>query len=157
MEAVQVEAEELPQRDDAPCLDCDCVHLGYYCSCKHTVTSSADLRAKSGHRYRVKPVEGMGVCIPCGSDRSSGTIVQVSDDGKKILVRSDRAVRVDNNGMSESQQYKFYPAPTVGQPEKLGTPYTLRKNGRWVRQGDDLWKGQAISLGFRDAYYDFSF
>ena len=148
----QMIGEELPEHDRAPCLDCECTHDDRGCSCKYTVTSSAELRRKGGHAYRVRPVEGMGVTIPCGSDRSSGTIVRVSDSGKTIIVRGDEAIRVDSNGMSESQSYRFFARRVPG-----GTPYTLRKNGRWVRVGDDLHRGQGILLARRIAYYDYSF
>lgn len=32
--------------------------------------------------------------------------------------------------------------------------YTLRKNGRWVRMGDDLWASGAIQIGEADSYRD---
>lgn len=157
MEAAQTEAEELPAFDGVMCLDCGCNHKSGYCSCKYTVTSGADLRAKVCQRYRIHPELGMGVTMYGWSDRHSGTIVHVSENRKEIIVRGDRSVRMDKNGMSECQQYKFYQVTPVGQPEKLGSIYTLRKNGRWILAGDNLHKGQALSLGSRDEYYDFSF
>lgn len=149
------EAEELPASDGVTCLDCECNHKSGYCSCKHTVTSSADLKAKSGHRYRIRPAVGMGVTMYGWSDRHSGTIVHVSDNLKEIMVQTDHAVRTDSNGMSECQQYKFFRQP--GRRDGADARYTLRKNGRWVLAGTDLHKGQALSLGSRDEYYDFSF
>jgi len=147
-----VQAEELPANDGVKCLDCECCHQGGYCSCKYAVTHSVELNARSGHRYLIRPDLGLGVTMYGWSDRHSGTIVYVSDNLKEIIVQADRAVRTDNNGMSECQQYKFFRALSDG-----GSRYTLRKNGRWILAGTDLHNGQAISLGSRDEYYDFSF
>lgn len=147
------EAEELPASDGVKCLDCNCDHKSGYCSCKYTVTTGAELRAKAGHRYRINPELGMGVTMYGWSDRHSGTIVHISDNRKEITIQGDRTKRVDNNGMSECQQYKFFRNGTG----TAGTRYTLRKNGRWIVAGDNMHKGQSLSLGSRDEYYDFSF
>ncbi len=98
-----------------------------------------------------KPEVGMGVTFIHWSDRSAGTIVSVSESGKSIEVRGDKTTRTDSNGMSESQTYEF---ETVD--EGPTATYTLRKNGRWVRQGEDM-KGSSILVGVRSAYYDYSF
>ncbi len=91
---------------------------------------------------------GMGATIQIGSDSYPATVIQVTNNGKRIVVQEDTATRVDTNGMSESQQYTYEPNPQ-------GTIHiaTLRKDGRWRLTGSKT----PISLGFRRKYYDYSF
>lgn len=80
-----------------------------------------------------------------GSDRHACTIVYVSDSGKTVIVRDDHAERTDNNGMSEAQSYNYYPNFTG---ERTTFRYTKRG---WTS------RGQRLSIGERDEYYDYSF
>lgn len=105
----------------------------------------------SGSKKGVKPTVGMGVTFLFWSDRAPGTIVEVIND-KTIVVQGDNYKRVDDNGMSECQRYKFSRNPKAGK----GT-FTLRKNGRWVQKGYGMKQGQVLAIGHRDAYHDFSF
>jgi hypothetical protein len=91
---------------------------------------------------------GMGATIQVGSDSYPATVIQVTNNGKRVVVQEDLATRVDDNGMSESQEYTYQPNPQ-------GTIYiaTLRKDGRWRVTGGKT----PVSLGFRRKYYDFSF
>jgi len=91
---------------------------------------------------------GMGATIQIGSDAYPATVIQVTNNGKRVVVQEDTATRVDNNGMSESQQYTY-------EPNLQGTIHiaTLRKDGRWRLTGGKT----PISLGFRRKYYDYSF
>jgi hypothetical protein len=95
-----------------------------------------------------KPEIGMGVTWSVGSDRYPGTIVEIYHNDKRIVIQEDIAIRTDDNGMSESQTYKFETNPS-------GTIYhaSLRKDGRWKLMGTK----QSVSLGIRGKYYDFSF
>jgi hypothetical protein len=54
--------------------------------------------------------------------------------------------------MSDSQDYRFEQNPDA---EKV--TYTLRKNGRWIKEGESLKGGTQIRIGERDEYYDYSF
>src|SRR6266581_4347814 len=54
---------------------------------------------------------GAPVTIQQYSDRSGGTIVRVAK--KFIDIRNDIPERTDDNGMSESQSYRFRPGVTV--------------------------------------------
>jgi hypothetical protein len=94
------------------------------------------------------PMIGMGATIQVGSDSYPATVIQVTNNGKRVVVQEDIATRVDTNGMSESQQYTYEPNPN-------GTIYiaTLRKDGRWRVTGGKT----PVSLGFRRKYYDYSF
>lgn len=99
----------------------------------------------------VVPVVGMGVTFLYYTDRSAGTIIEVRTD-RKIIVQADKAIRVDKNGMSESQKYIF---EVQGESEKIAV--TLRKNGRWVVSGKSSLNGTAVAIGYREYYHDFSF
>lgn len=95
-----------------------------------------------------KPKLGMGVVLLHYTDRSAGTIFQMSKSGKTIWFREDKAIRTDKNGRSESQSYKFEADPS-------GKVYraSLRKDGQWRLANDD----RKVVVGVRDAYHDYSF
>ena len=100
----------------------------------------------------VKPEVGMGATLLFWSDRHAATVVEVSDDGKRIAVVEDIATRIDNNGMSEAQEYKFEQNPNGHK-----VYFTLRKNGSYVQEGQSMKEGQRVKVGMREQYYDFSF
>jgi hypothetical protein len=97
-----------------------------------------------------QPEVGMGATKLCYTDRHAYTIVEVLNK-KTIVVQQDKAVRIDNNGMSDSQSYRYDP-----NPEASREIITLRKNGRWVKRGDSM-DGQVFAIGIRQEYHDFSF
>ena len=97
------------------------------------------------------PAVGMGATQLSWTDRKAATIIEVSKSGKKVMVQQDKATRKDTNGMSDSQSYVYRRNPN-GYTEE----YSLRKNGRWVRVGDDL-NGSSLLIGYREEYYDYSF
>jgi hypothetical protein len=99
-----------------------------------------------------KPEVGMGATYQVGSDRYAGTITEVSENLKEVWFQYDDAIRVDGNGMSESQKYEF-------KPNKFASKvlFTLRKNGKYLRQGTPLNRGVGLGIGRRSHYYDFSF
>ena len=71
-----------------------------------------------------EPVVGMGVTRCLYSDRDPYEIIEVKD-AKHIVIRAMGYERIDNNGMSESQEYRYFSKPD-GEIVHL----TLR-NGRW--------------------------
>ncbi len=105
----------------------------------------------------VEPEVGMGATICMWSDREAATIVEV---GKNYLVTQvDEAVRVDNNGISESQTYVFTPNPNsykqYWKKNKDGL-YKMahhNENGRLVMSGAST----HLHIGERAKFYDFSF
>jgi hypothetical protein len=97
------------------------------------------------------PEIGMGVTQLCFSDRHPYTIIDVISS-HEILVQSDNAVRVDNNGMSDSQDWEFSP-----NPRGIKHILTLRKNGAWKCKGDSLKSSYNWMIGKRSKYHDFSF
>lgn len=98
------------------------------------------------------PQIGMGATLLYWSDRQPATIVDVQKGGKLIAIQRDNAERIDSNGMSESQEYKY--SPNVAAPLEW---YQLRKNGSYVKKGESLRHGQRLAIGYREKYYDFSF
>lgn len=100
-----------------------------------------------------EPQVGMGVTHYGWSDRDPYEIIEVKD-ARHITVRSLGWKRIDDNGMSECQEYEFYSDPN-GRVERL---YKNNK-GRWVkrvgRNGVDNYGGWRI--GRAEKYYDFSF
>ena len=98
----------------------------------------------------ITPELGMGATEYCWSDRHPWTVIQLI--GKKtIVVQSDEAIRVDNHGMSDSQDYIY-----KRNPEGTTRTLTLRKNGAWIVKGESM-RGKAFGLVYRREYYDFSF
>ena len=93
------------------------------------------------------PEVGMGATELMATDRHAYTITRVSEDGKTIWIVQDCAKRVDNNGMSESQEYEY--TPGGGREIEVH----LKKRG-WVRT--DM-KTPNIMVGARMEYYDFSY
>jgi hypothetical protein len=103
---------------------------------------------KKSNFSSIYPEVGMGVTVFVGSDRHPGTIIQVTQNGKRIVFQRDIYKRTDNNGMSEYQTYELSPDPN-GVIEIA----TLRKDGKYRITG-----GQTpVHVGSREAYYDFSF
>ena len=102
------------------------------------------------------PTVGMGVTYLDWTDRRAGTVTKILADGV-VETQVDRAIRTDENGMSESQEYRYEPNPQ-------GKRYYFRlRHGQWeeVRHNPRTMRwnkeSQAVRFGERDAYYDFSF
>lgn len=100
----------------------------------------------SGGAKPSTPEVGMGVTEICWSDRRAGTITWVSKSGKSFKWQQDRAIRMDESGMSDSQQYRY-------EPDVFASVKTARmhKNGKYYTDG------RVIQVGARSEYYDFSF
>jgi len=96
----------------------------------------------------MNPTIGMGATIYHYSDRDPATVIEVSPSGKRIVIQEDKSIRLDNNGMSECQVYRYEPDPG-------GTMHiaTLRKDGTYRLVG----RKTIVSLGERHRYYDYSF
>lgn len=113
-----------------------------------TETASVMNHLLSGTNGQPAPAVGMGITILHWTDRSAGTIHKVSPSGKTFWFTEDKATRIDGNGMSESQNYRYEPQPDA--PLRMARQ---RVNGQWRVSGD----GKAIMLGNRAAYHDYSF
>lgn len=94
---------------------------------------------------------GDGATINFYSDRHAATVIDVSKNGRVVTVQIDKATRVDDRGMSESQDYVYERVPDGAIME-----FSKRKNGRYIRAGESL-NGTSLTIGVRSEYYDFSF
>lgn len=110
---------------------------------------------------RQVPEVGMGATLCWYSDRHAATVTEVwVERGKTyIRVQQDHAVRTDNFGMSDDQDYEYHRDPN-------GCEYFYRWNDKkviWDRvyRGDTgRWRktdSPHVALGVRREYYDFSF
>lgn len=104
--------------------------------------------------YAKQPVPevGMGATICMFSDRHAVTVIEVNKDKTRVVVQRDKATRTDKNEMSDSQTYSY--APDANGAKET---YTLRKSGRWVKQGDSMKNGTGLRLGERSEHFDFGF
>ena len=101
----------------------------------------------------------MGATRLLWSDREPATIVEVFTKGKTqyVGVTEDEAKRIDNNGISESQEYEFTPNPD-------GYVYYYRNSGKgWEACYKNPETGRFVKgcgsllIGQKGKYYDFSF
>jgi hypothetical protein len=109
-----------------------------------TVENAAEQR----HLYRRPLVPGMGATYSIGSDRYACTIVAVSASKNRIVVRCDKAIRTDGNGMSESQSYRYERDPAGRE-----TTWYRDSAGRYGNKR----RGGRLTPGVRAAYHDYSF
>lgn len=102
-----------------------------------------------GNSKMPKPEVGMGATILMATDRRAATIIWVSESGRQVIIQEDKAIRVDSNGMSESQEYRY-------ERDEDSTPvkYSLRKDGAWRQVGQSQ---GGLLIGRRSEYYDYSF
>jgi len=118
--------------------------------------------------YEVKV--GLGGTEHRWSDRRPYTVCVVHKNWKNkgyeiIGVQEDDAKRTDSNGMSESQTYEYSPnienVVHYLKSETIETQNGLRKLYQPVRWNPktNRWNkgGNAVTLGSRNYYYDFSF
>jgi hypothetical protein len=94
------------------------------------------------------PAVGMGVTINYWSDRDPATVIQVLHNGRRLILQKDIAVRIDTNGMSECQDYDFFP-----DAEGSILHASLRKDGTYRLIGSQT----TVHLGSRRKYHDYSF
>jgi hypothetical protein len=103
------------------------------------------------------PEVGMGATILMWTDRQAATVTAV--EGNIITVQEDTVTRIDDNGMSDMQEYRC--EPNVNgcvynfRMNKDGKYVEVRKNketGRWNKA-----EGCGLIIGFRRHYRDFSF
>jgi hypothetical protein len=91
---------------------------------------------------------GMGATICIGSDRYPATVIQITRNGKRIVLQEDFSTRTDNNGVSEMQHYNY-----EANPNGTINIATLRKDGVYRLTGGKT----RVSIGCRSKYYDYSF
>jgi hypothetical protein len=104
-----------------------------------------------------EPTVGMGVTMLSWTDRDAGTIVEVNNKKRYIAVTEDSKTRIDNNGISESQEYEY---TTV--MDGYRNYYRKDRKGQWRRcyfnnNGRLVFGTGGLIIGRRESYYDFSF
>jgi hypothetical protein len=107
---------------------------------------------RDGYDERSRMQVGAPATIQGWSDRHAATVIAISKSGKQISVREDRAIRLDSNGLSESQEYRFEPNPN-GRERR----FSKRADGRFVEVGQPARSGSRCYVGYRDEYRDPSF
>ena len=118
-------------------------------------------RLEENKNYAGKDIEvGMYATKYLWSDRAAYEVVEVVNQ-KNIFVRRLKAIRTDDNGMSECQDYRFE-SDTSRRPVELKKGkkgwydvwrYTDRDGKERCQKHED-WN---ISFGVADEYYDYSF
>ena len=116
-------------------------------------------RLEENKRYCEKIKVGTGVTEYLWSDRHAYEVVDVKDQNHVFIRRVD-TTRIDNNGMSEIQDYEYKSNPKNEKKElvfKYNHWYEVR---RWIdKEGKKRRKSERInvSFGIMEEYYDFSF
>lgn len=100
---------------------------------------------------------GDGVTLIYYSDEVPATVIEIDPKGRWIKVQNDKATRIDNNGMSDCQDYRFE-RDTNGRVHTFyktrKQEYTLFTNtGRFTYDNYGIW----LMLKVRRKYYDYSF
>lgn len=98
------------------------------------------------------PEVGLGATSGYGADCYPHTVVWVSEDGKKLEVTDDTHHTQPGFDYYSKQEYTY--TSNMNGPR---TRYRLRKNGRWVKDGEPMNGGSSITLGHRRYYQDPSF
>lgn len=100
---------------------------------------------------------GDGVTINYYTDKKAATIIAIDPNGKWIDVQWDKAIRTDNNGMSNCQSYRFE-RDENGHVTRF---YKTRKKEYtfFTETGKYSYNsyGTYLSLKIRQEYYDYSF
>lgn len=135
-----------------------------YCRISDVLEAWSSAKAVEGG-----PRVGMGATILGYTDRKAATVIDVSPSGKRIVVQLDKAVLLNPAGSSEPDALRFEPGGFVGHtsgrqrwrctadPGGTKLAFTLRRNGRWIQEGESMRQGTRLHLGVRDHHYDFNF
>ena len=104
------------------------------------------------HSKMPEPQVGMGATECLYSDRKPYEIIEVKD-ARHITVRALDWKRIDDNGMSDCQDYEY-----ISNPENRTAKLFLTKKGEWRQRYPDGKLGcTRFFIGRAERYYDFSF
>jgi hypothetical protein len=107
---------------------------------------------------------GMGATFQGYTDAWPGTVIEVSADGKRIVVQVDKCTELP-------WKKEFYPGGFVGHtanqrdqkwnievdPSGEKVTVSLRKNGEWIVSGASSRSARPVLIGARYKFYDFNF
>ncbi len=111
-------------------------------------------------------VIGMGATMFVGSDRYPMVVTEVISKNKIRVSHMhdddyERNKRTDENGIDFIPNEFMYKYVRINNERTnivpMGDVFSLRKNGRWIKEGHGLWETGAIHLGHADEYRDPSF
>ena len=99
-----------------------------------------------------EPQVGMGATECSWSDRDPYEIIEVKD-ARHITVRQMNAKRIDDNGMSDCQDYEY----SSNEDGRIAHLF-LTKQGKWREKYSDRSLGcNGWFIGFAEKYFDYSF
>lgn len=109
---------------------------------------------------------GLAGTMFVGSDRYAVVITEVISQ-KEVRVADMHDIDYSNNLRKDDNGNDYLTNDTMCNyvkvnPDRtgfvsIGDIYKLRKNGRWIRKGHDLWETGAVHFGHADEYRDPSF
>lgn len=91
---------------------------------------------------------GVGATVSVGSDRIPCTVIKISKNKFKLVLQQDKYIRLDNNNMSDSQEYAY-------ETDLNGTLYHAYKDKNenyYCKEFNSI-----VILGLRRRFYDYSF
>ncbi len=108
-----------------------------------------------------KPMVGLAATMFVGSDRYAMVVTDVLSD-KKIMV--SHMYDEDYKTLNEKDAIQILDSSVMGKYTYLtedkkhilpiGIVYSLRKNHRWIKEGQGLWETGSIHLGHAENYLD---
>ena len=108
-----------------------------------------------------KPMVGLAATMFVGSDRYAMVVTDVLSD-KKIM--ATRMYDEDYKTLNEKDAIQILDSSVMGKYTYLtedrkhilpiGIVYSLRKNHRWLKEGQGLWETGSIHLGHAENYLD---
>jgi hypothetical protein len=87
----------------------------------------------------IPPVVGKGGTLLSWTDRDAFEVLEVTNGGKRVKFRMYQPTRIDNNGMSECQEYEFTKLRDFDE-------YMVFRNGSWRRE--------IVKVVFTDTFYN---
>ena len=109
---------------------------------------------------------GLAGTMFVGSDRYAVVITEVISQ-KEVRVADMETIDYSSNIMIDENTREYIAPRNMIKYARVndertafqatGDIYKLRKNGRWIRKGHDLWETGAVHFGHADEYRDPSF
>ena len=100
---------------------------------------------------------GDGVTLNYYSDETPATVIEIGRNGSFLIVQEDNAKRIDNNGMSDCQDYEY----SRNEKGRIHTFYKTRRKDKtfYTNTGRSTYNeyGVYLTLKHRRKYFDYSF
>lgn len=122
---------------------------------KETGSLINHLMSKSNDNFPTNENKDKGATVLHWTDRSAYFVNEVGKSGKVAVIERAKAIRSDNNGMSDSQSYTFE------RNENTQEIVVRFRYGRWWEEhnndGKKHYSPINIKFGMMSEYYDYSF